>query len=100
MRLQSLFYPVLAFTSFTSVVNAATWHTVEWDAPQFTAMSGDFVIPALPPSGKYADYLGLVHLAHTLIQCRWNSLRLARFAIEQWCLAGCLRWKDGSVVDR
>ena len=31
--------------------SAATWHTVEWDAPKFTALSGDFVIPKLPKSG-------------------------------------------------
>ncbi|KAF8513035.1 hypothetical protein JB92DRAFT_238092 [Gautieria morchelliformis] len=27
------------------------WFTVEWDAPEFTAMSGDFVIPNLPENG-------------------------------------------------
>ncbi|KAK7026877.1 hypothetical protein VNI00_015419 [Paramarasmius palmivorus] len=32
-------------------VTAADWYTVEWDAPQFTALSGDMVIPKLPNSG-------------------------------------------------
>ncbi|KAJ8082878.1 hypothetical protein PM082_008735 [Marasmius tenuissimus] len=32
-------------------VKAADWYTVEWDAPQFTAMSGDFVVPKLPNTG-------------------------------------------------
>ncbi|KAI3602623.1 hypothetical protein WG66_009348 [Moniliophthora roreri] len=32
-------------------VTAADWYTVEWDAPQFTALSGDMVIPKLPNPG-------------------------------------------------
>ncbi|PVF97569.1 hypothetical protein CPB86DRAFT_419845 [Serendipita vermifera] len=44
-----LFLAIVLFSS--CLVRAANWYTVEWDAPQFTAMSGDFVVPALPPSG-------------------------------------------------
>ncbi|CAE6455584.1 unnamed protein product [Rhizoctonia solani] len=42
---------IAALSLLPSIVYAATWHTVEWDAPKFTALSGDFVIPKLPPSG-------------------------------------------------
>uniref|UniRef100_A0A0W0G0I5 Uncharacterized protein n=1 Tax=Moniliophthora roreri TaxID=221103 RepID=A0A0W0G0I5_MONRR len=36
-------------------VTAADWYTVEWDAPQFTALSGDMVIPKLPnPGGEHS----------------------------------------------
>ncbi|TFK38143.1 hypothetical protein BDQ12DRAFT_606567 [Crucibulum laeve] len=34
-----------------SSVCAADWYTVEWDATQFTAMSGDLVVPKLPQAG-------------------------------------------------
>ncbi|EEB96370.1 hypothetical protein MPER_04507 [Moniliophthora perniciosa FA553] len=33
-------------------VTAADWYTVEWNAPQFTALSGDMVIPKLPNAGR------------------------------------------------
>ncbi|KAL1746764.1 hypothetical protein HDZ31DRAFT_72721 [Schizophyllum fasciatum] len=46
MLLSALSTVVLA-----SLVRAADWYTVEWDAPEFTALSGDMVIPGLPPSG-------------------------------------------------
>ncbi|KAG8728272.1 hypothetical protein FRC12_021881 [Ceratobasidium sp. 428] len=42
---------LLPLLSLPLLVRAATWHTVEWDAPKFTAMSGDFVIPKLPSPG-------------------------------------------------
>ncbi|PFH49913.1 hypothetical protein AMATHDRAFT_194124 [Amanita thiersii Skay4041] len=32
-------------------VRAANWYTVEWDAPTFTAMSGDMIVPKLPQPG-------------------------------------------------
>ncbi|KAF8687079.1 hypothetical protein RHS03_10000, partial [Rhizoctonia solani] len=40
-----------ALSLLPSIAYAATWHTVEWDAPKFTALSGDFVIPKLPSAG-------------------------------------------------
>ncbi|EUC60675.1 hypothetical protein RSOL_359560 [Rhizoctonia solani AG-3 Rhs1AP] len=40
-----------ALSLLPSIAHAATWHTVEWDAPKFTALSGDFVIPKLPSPG-------------------------------------------------
>jgi hypothetical protein len=42
---------IAALYILPSVAYAATWHTVEWDAPKFTALSGDFVIPKLPSTG-------------------------------------------------
>ncbi|ESK95451.1 hypothetical protein Moror_12769 [Moniliophthora roreri MCA 2997] len=36
---------------FVLGVTATDWYTVEWDAPQFTALSGDMVIPKLPNPG-------------------------------------------------
>ncbi|ETW76830.1 hypothetical protein HETIRDRAFT_242504, partial [Heterobasidion irregulare TC 32-1] len=30
---------------------AQNWHTVEWDATEFTALSGDMLVPSLPPPG-------------------------------------------------
>ncbi|KAG8779032.1 hypothetical protein FRC12_024681 [Ceratobasidium sp. 428] len=42
---------LLPLLSLPLLARAATWHTVEWDAPKFTAMSGDFVIPKLPSPG-------------------------------------------------
>ncbi|KAL0069213.1 hypothetical protein AAF712_003576 [Marasmius tenuissimus] len=44
-------------------VKAADWYTVEWDAPQFTAMSGDFVVPKLPNTG------GDCYFCVTVAQC-------------------------------
>lgn len=36
---------------FITFAGAQDWHTVEWDAPHFTAFSGDMIVPKLPPSG-------------------------------------------------
>ena len=38
-------------SQLVTLAAAANWYTVEWDAPTFTAMEGDLVVPNLPPSG-------------------------------------------------
>jgi hypothetical protein len=42
--IQTLFFLV-------SLTTAADWWTVEWDATEFTAMSGDMIVPDTPNSG-------------------------------------------------
>jgi len=47
-----MFSRILLFISFTALaVRAADWYTVEWDATEFTAMSGDMTVPSLPTPG-------------------------------------------------
>ncbi|KAF9269637.1 hypothetical protein L218DRAFT_953260 [Marasmius fiardii PR-910] len=45
------FVALIVFAIFSLGVQAADWYTVEWDATQFTALSGDMVIPKLPNPG-------------------------------------------------
>ncbi|KAL1713087.1 hypothetical protein EV715DRAFT_258825 [Schizophyllum commune] len=42
---------VLTTVSLAALVGAADWYTVEWDAPEFTALSGDMVVPGIPSGG-------------------------------------------------
>ncbi|KAG8797117.1 hypothetical protein FRC16_009216 [Serendipita sp. 398] len=42
---------VLFFSQLFHFAHAANWYTVEWDAPKFTALSGDLVVPKLPQAG-------------------------------------------------
>ena len=43
--------PLLASPLFLLGARAQNWHTVEWDAAEFTALSGDMLVPSLPPPG-------------------------------------------------
>ncbi|KIY47482.1 hypothetical protein FISHEDRAFT_59601 [Fistulina hepatica ATCC 64428] len=45
------FFRILYLITFFCVVRAADWYTVEWDASEFTAMSGDMLVPDLPTPG-------------------------------------------------
>ena len=42
---------LLASPLFLLAARAQNWHTVEWDATEFTALSGDMLVPSLPPPG-------------------------------------------------
>ncbi|THV01891.1 hypothetical protein K435DRAFT_750017 [Dendrothele bispora CBS 962.96] len=45
------FFSLLICSALLSLVSAQNWYTVEWDAPTFTAMSGDMIVPKLPQPG-------------------------------------------------
>ncbi|KII91339.1 hypothetical protein PLICRDRAFT_504423 [Plicaturopsis crispa FD-325 SS-3] len=42
---------LLVGAAIVPVARAQDWYTVEWDASEFTAMSGDMVVPGLPDAG-------------------------------------------------
>lgn len=45
------FPAILFFLALAQSTLAQSWWTVEWDATEFTAMSGDMVVPDTPDAG-------------------------------------------------
>jgi len=51
---------LLGFSALLLSAARADWWTVEWDAPEFTAMSGDMIVPEVPnPPGTPYVWPGL-----------------------------------------
>ncbi|EJD00463.1 uncharacterized protein FOMMEDRAFT_91295 [Fomitiporia mediterranea MF3/22] len=47
----SILAAVFLFLSFVPGILSADWWTVEWDAAEFTSMSGDMIVPDTPDAG-------------------------------------------------
>lgn len=72
----------LLLLPFLPLVAAADWWTVEWDAAEFTAMSGDMVVPNLPsPGGTPYVWPGLQDgngVLQAVLDGRWCHFPLRR----------------------
>ncbi|KAF8750746.1 hypothetical protein RHS01_08958 [Rhizoctonia solani] len=86
-----------ALSLLPSIAYAATWHTVEWDAPKFTALSGDFVIPKLPSAGGTPYVWPALQSSNGVLQAVCDGRKglggsATDFMVPEFCMGRGIQW--------